>query len=126
MVAPCRTLDTQAYLQNSNHDMFRPPLDDDRMIRRGGLLVAAFTSPQRPGVDCSRASAYQVPIFVGVPSFESLCRRADGVLNHANTVSVEDNVRKRSCSHSPANRTVKATTSLHAWCRDNRSERAVA
>jgi hypothetical protein len=48
------------------------------------------------------------------------------VLNHANTVSVEDNVRKRSYSHSPADGIVKATTSLQAWCRDNRSVRAVA
>jgi hypothetical protein len=48
------------------------------------------------------------------------------LLNHANIVSVEDNIRKRSYSHSPANGTVTATTSLHAWCRDNRSVRAVA
>jgi hypothetical protein len=41
-------------------------------------------------------------------------------LNHANTVSVEDNLRKRSYNHSPANGTVTATTSLLAWCRDNR------
>jgi hypothetical protein len=46
------------------------------------------------------------------------------VLNHANTVSVEDNSRKR--SHSHANRTVRTTTSLQAWCRDNRSGRVVA
>jgi hypothetical protein len=48
------------------------------------------------------------------------------LLNHANTVSVEDNLRKRTYSHSPANGTVTATTSLHAWCRDNISKRAVA
>jgi hypothetical protein len=48
------------------------------------------------------------------------------LLNHENTVSVEDNLRKRSYSHSPANATVTATTSLQAWCRDNRSVRAVA
>jgi hypothetical protein len=48
------------------------------------------------------------------------------VLNHANTVSVEDNSRKRSYSHSHANMTVTKTTSLHAWCRDNKSGRAVA
>jgi hypothetical protein len=48
------------------------------------------------------------------------------LLNHANTVSVEDNLRKRSYSHSPANGTITATTSLHAWCRDNISVRAVA
>jgi hypothetical protein len=34
------------------------------------------------------------------------------LLNHANTVSVEDNLRKRSYNHSPANGTVTATTSL--------------
>jgi hypothetical protein len=48
------------------------------------------------------------------------------LLNHAITVSVEDNLRKRSYSHSPANGTGTATTSLQAWCQDNRSERAVA
>jgi hypothetical protein len=48
------------------------------------------------------------------------------LLNHANTVSVEDNFRKRSYNHSPANGTVTATTSLQAWCRDNISVRAVA
>jgi hypothetical protein len=44
------------------------------------------------------------------------------VLNHADTVSVEDNSRKHSYSHSHAN----MTTNLQAWCRDNRSERVVA
>jgi hypothetical protein len=48
------------------------------------------------------------------------------ILNHANTFSVEDNLRKRNYSHSPANGIVTATTSLHAWCRDNISVRAVA
>jgi hypothetical protein len=48
------------------------------------------------------------------------------ILNHANTVSVEDNLRKRSYIHSPANGTITATTSLHALCRDNISGRAVA
>jgi hypothetical protein len=43
------------------------------------------------------------------------------LLNHANTVSVEDNSRKRSYSHSPANMTITVSTSLHAWCRDYRS-----
>jgi hypothetical protein len=52
------------------------------------------------------------------------CREtgAHNLLNHANTVSVEDNSRKRSYCHSHAN----MTTSLHAWCRDNRSKRVVA
>jgi hypothetical protein len=59
---------------------------------------------------------------------EGLCFKCykKGLLNHANTVSVEDNLRKRSYSHIPANGTVTATTNLHAWCRDNRSVRAVA
>ena len=48
------------------------------------------------------------------------------LLNHANTVSVKDNLRKRSYSHSPANGTVTATTCLQAWCRDNKSVKAVA
>jgi hypothetical protein len=43
------------------------------------------------------------------------------LLKHANTLSVEDNSRKRSYSHSHANKTVTETTSLHARCRDNRS-----
>jgi hypothetical protein len=60
----------------------------------------------------------------GMCQFAAFCH--EKVLNHASTVSVEDNSRKRSYSHSHANMTVTETTSLHTWCQHNRSVRAVA
>jgi hypothetical protein len=77
-------------------------------------------------MDVSIHKAATLDAFVTVVKEDTNGPKLTVLSNHANTVSVEDNSRKRSYTHTHANMTVTETTSLHAWCRNNISERAVA
>jgi hypothetical protein len=93
------------------------------LVEAGGLVCRSADDYRVNGGATTATGGVVATLGWGrMPSMEW----AHNLLNHANTVSVEDNSRKRSYSHSHANTTVTETTSLHAWCRDNRSERVVA
>jgi hypothetical protein len=82
----------------------------------------ASAPPLRGRRRCAAGGRRNLYIRTQPTNFSQLC-----ILNHANTVSVEGNSRKRSYSHSHANMTVTETTaSLQAWCGDNKNVRAVA